>query len=92
MKIHPLDEKLYAETLARLTKATQPLGQKHVDYMKQGLDELFAFRATLDASEIDGEHLKLRWRSKLRLWFGRTLKYLQVASRIKKRNSFKLDA
>jgi hypothetical protein len=92
MKVHPLDEKLYAETLARLTEMARPFGQKHVDYMKQGLDEQFAFRATLDASEIDGEHLKLRWRSKLRLWFSRTLKYLQVASRIKKRNSFKLDA
>ena len=92
MKIHPLDEKLYAETLARLTKATQPLGQKQVDYMKRGLDELFAFRATLDASEIDGEHLRLKWRSKLRWWFARTLKNFQLMSRIKKRNSFKLDA
>ncbi|MDE2422415.1 MAG: hypothetical protein KGO49_14690 [Gammaproteobacteria bacterium] len=92
MKIHPLDEKLYAETLERVTKAARPFGQAHVDYAKHGLDELFAFRATLDASEIDGENLKLKWRSKLRWWFARTLKDFQVASRIKKRNSFKLDA
>jgi hypothetical protein len=92
MKIHPLDEKLYAETLARLTEMARPFGQKHVDYMKQGLDEQFAFRATLDASEIDGENLKLKWRSKLRWWFARTLKNFQLMSRIKKRNSFKLDA
>jgi hypothetical protein len=87
-----LDEKLYAETLARLTETTRPLGQKHVDYMKQNLDEYFAFRATLDDSEIDGEDLKLRWRSKLRLWLARVLKNFQITSRIKKRNSFKLDA
>lgn len=92
MKIHPLDEKLYAETLARLTKMAQPFGQKHMDYMKHSLDKQFAFRATLDASEIDGENLKLRWRSKLRLWFARTIEYFQIVRRIKKRNSFKMDA
>lgn len=92
MKIHPLDEKLYAETLERLTRMARPLGQKHVDYMKRGLDEHFAFRATLDASEIDGENLRLKWRSKLRLWFARALKNFQITSRVKKRNSFKLDA
>jgi hypothetical protein len=92
MKIHPLDKELYEKTLARLTESTRPLGQKRVDFMKKSLDEYFAFRATLDASEIDGEHLKLRWRSKLRLWFSRALKNFQVASRIKKHNSFKFDA
>lgn len=92
MKIHRLDEKLYAETLARLTEMARPFGQKHVDYVKWKLDKQFAFRATLDDSEIDGEDLKLRWRSKLRLWFARKLESLQVMSRSKKRNSFKLDA
>jgi hypothetical protein len=92
MKIHPLDEKLYAETLARVTKAAQPFGQKHVDYAKLNLDRYFAFRASLDASEIDGENLKLRWRSKLRLWLSQKIRIFQLDSRIKKRNSFKLDA
>jgi hypothetical protein len=92
VKIHPLDEKLYAETLERVTKAARPFGQAHVNYAKQGLDELFAFRATLDASEIDGENLKLKWRSKLRWWFSRALKNFQITQRIKKRNSFKIDA
>jgi hypothetical protein len=92
MKIHPLDEKLYAETLARLTEMARPFGQKHVDYVKWKLDKQFAFRATLDASEIDGENLKLRWRSKLRRWVARILENFQIDSRIKKCNSFKLDA
>jgi hypothetical protein len=92
MKIHPLDEKLYAETLARVTEAARPFGQKQVDYAKWNLDRYFAFRATLDDSEIDGENLNLRLRSKLRWWFAQTLKNFQITSRIKKRNSFKLDA
>lgn len=92
MKIHPLDKELYAKTLARLTESTRPLGQKHVDYMKKSLDEHFAFRATLDASEIDGERLRLKWQSKLRLWFSRTLKHFRAGQYIKRINSFKFDA
>ena len=92
MNIHPMDEKLYAETLARVTAAARPFGQKHVEYVKWQLDKQFAFRATLDASEIDGEDLKLRWRSKLRFWLTKTLERLQLNARIKRRNSFRLDA
>lgn len=92
MNIHLLDEKLYVETLTRVTAAARPFGQKHVEYAKWQLDKQFAFRATLDASEIDGENLNLRWRSKLRLWFSKTLERLQLNARIKRRNSFRLDA
>jgi hypothetical protein len=92
MNIHPLDEKLYAETLARATAMARPFGEKHVEYVKWQLDKQFAFRATLDASEIDGENLKLRWRSKLRLWLSVTLERLQLNARIKRRNSFDFDA
>jgi hypothetical protein len=92
MNIHPLDKELYAQTLARVTEAARPFGQKHVDYVKQRMDEYFAFRATLDDSEIDGEDLRLRWRSKLRFWFARFVRNFQVNQRIKQRNSFEFDA
>jgi hypothetical protein len=92
MKLRESEEKLYLETLERLTKMAQPLGQKHVDYMKHSLDEYFAYRASLHPSEIDGEDLRLRWRSQLRLSFSNFLRILQAKRLIERRNSFKLDA
>jgi hypothetical protein len=92
MNLRESEKKLYDEALERLTKSTRPLGQKYVDHMKQSLDAHFAFRASLHPSEIDGENLNLRWRSRLRRWFGQTIGYFQAVRRIKKRNSFKLDA
>lgn len=92
MKLSESEEKIYLKMLEMEMKIARPLGQKYVDYMRRDLDERFAFRASLHPSEIDGESLNLRWRSKLRLWVARKLKYLRATRNIKKRNSFKLDA